>query len=374
MSAVTCPYCQSLITPENVIASNAYCSCGWYGPVNHEQVKRKRAIKKWIGRAALTASLVFCGYLVMEYRAWGKFMGNAVVLQAKAALGLASKVDWLELGYICNTLKRPACSEEAFTNILNADPMNKLARSNLAMAQTDLGKFQQALANFEIIFADGDGSLDATAYYAMALEGMGRDREAETWYLRTLSMTPRLADITNRVLNLMVKRDAYFEAMSLIGSVTSMVPEAATYFRPRLLAISDLASKEKISGKRKQLRLATVRDHHQLPIKFGEMNRPGFFMVDTGATMLVLSREFVAENKVWKYKFVREAEMKTADGRNVSADVVVFPEVQVGPWMLQDVQAVICEGCALLAGKSILRNFNMISENRAGVEYLTLRR
>lgn len=357
MRAAVCPHCQSLITHENVIASHLACG-----------------LRKWAGRAALVTALAFAGYMAFEYRAWGMYMANHLVLQARAATGVAGPTDWFELGTICRTLGRHSCSENAFANLLEADPQNLGARASLAVAQTELGKFAQALNNFETVFREGAANVEATSYYAMALEGMGRDREAETWYLRVLNMTPRLADITNRVLNLMVKRDAYFEAMSLIGAVSRMVPEAAEYFQPRLHAINDLARKEKISANRMQLRMATVRDHHQLPLKFEGMERPGFFTADTGATLLILSKEFVAANKLWKYKFMREAEMETPDNRVVRGDVVLFPEVQVGPWTLKNVEAFVCEGCALLAGQSVLRNFQMRTESREGVQYLTLRK
>lgn len=121
--------------------------------------------------------------------------------------------------------------------------------------------------------------------------------------------------------------------------------------------LSSLMSQDEV------LELAPVNQRYKLPVHIEKAT--GLFVVDTVASELVLSREFIAANKLWDYHFIREVS---------EGDLVEFKSVRVGKWTLNDVQAVICDACTLLAGKSVLNQFHLESIERGGVEYVTLRR
>lgn len=116
-------------------------------------------------------------------------------------------------------------------------------------------------------------------------------------------------------------------------------------------------------GRSKVLELAPEKLRHKLPVQVE--NALGYFIVDQGANELVMTREFVANNALWDYHFVREVP---------GGDLVEYKSVSVGKWILNDVRAVICDDCHMLAGRSILKEFNLGNIERGGVEYLTLTR
>ncbi len=111
------------------------------------------------------------------------------------------------------------------------------------------------------------------------------------------------------------------------------------------------------------LELAPQKFRHRLPVRIEQAR--GLFLVDTAAGELVLSREFVAGNNLWDYHFIREVG---------GGDLVEFKAVKVGAWTLNDVQAVICDECDMIAGQSVLNQFHLENVERDGVEYLTLQR
>jgi predicted aspartyl protease len=116
-------------------------------------------------------------------------------------------------------------------------------------------------------------------------------------------------------------------------------------------------------GREKTLELAPEKMRHHLPLKVDQAF--GYFMVDQGAGQLVVTREFVAEHELWDYHFVKEV---------TGGDLVEFKTVTVGSWTLNDVSAIICDDCQMLAGQSVLSQFTLQSRLRDGVDYLTLTR
>jgi hypothetical protein len=116
-------------------------------------------------------------------------------------------------------------------------------------------------------------------------------------------------------------------------------------------------------GQEKMLELAPEKMRHHLPLKVDQAF--GYFMVDQGADQLVVTREFVADHALWDYHFVKEVP---------GGDLVEFKTVTVGSWTLNDVSAIICDDCQMLAGQSVLNEFTLQSHLRDGIDYLTLTR
>lgn len=374
MIPITCPRCGAFISGENLIGEQAYCpNCAWNGPSDLEKLRRKERRARWWSRSLLALSLAFLTLLCIDALHFGKYMGNHVLIRAKAAVGMADSQDWYNLGLICNTIERWSCSEEAFSKLLALDPRNAVALANMAIAQTHLRKYRSAVANFERLTQHARGTYDMMASMGRALEGIGRDDEAIGWYYRSLALNPHLIDVADRLIDLLAERKEYSEALSVIGSLSYSSARVEALFKGRMIALAHLESK---NGKAEThaIRLVSVSDHHFLPISLEGMEMPALFMVDTGASELILSREFLAENGLGDYTFQGNGIATLADGRAVLAKRVVFHRLRVGPWTLNNVSAVVCEGCASLAGQSLLKRFRMSTSTVAGVEYMTLER
>lgn len=116
-------------------------------------------------------------------------------------------------------------------------------------------------------------------------------------------------------------------------------------------------------GQEKILELAPERTRHHLPLRVNQAF--GYFLVDQGAAQLVVTREFVADHNLWDYHFIKEVP---------GGDLVEFKSVSVGPWTLNDVAAIVCDDCQMLAGQSILNQFTLENRLRDGIDYLSLTR
>jgi hypothetical protein len=143
----------------------------------------------------------------------------------------------------------------------------------------------------------------------------------------------------------------------LIAAMLLLVAWASAAPAVEINAVHGLLGQEKI------LELAPERTRHHLPLKVEQAF--GYFLVDQGAGQLVVTREFVADHELWDYHFVKEVP---------GGDLVEFKTVTVGSWTLNDVPAIICDDCQMLAGQSVLNRFTLENRLRDGIDYLTLTR
>jgi len=374
MTSLNCPICQKIISSAGILGSTAICSCGWHGPTNFQERKRKKKIRKRIEAVFLGLSLLGAYFFYYEWRHWGRFFSNHIVLQAKIITGLTSEEDWAELGIICNTTHHFSCSEKAFLNLLKYKPEDVTALANLAIAQTELGEQQSALLNFEKIFNKGEGSAEAMGYYGLNLERLGRDREAEKWFYRALSQEPDFIDITDHLIDLLVKREAFTEALSVIGNISSIVPASKLYYQSRALTINDLSMKNEKQTSVKSVRIASLKSQHFIPIQFSGTKTPSFFIADSGATYLTVNPKFIADQNITDFTSISRIKLIFAGGQEVEGTLLLVKHIRIGPWQLENIQTAICDDCLLLAGKSVLRLFQTSTKEENGVEYLTLQR
>ncbi|MGE0528315.1 MAG: aspartyl protease family protein [Bdellovibrionales bacterium] len=374
MGPVQCRLCKSSIADERIIGEEAFCVCGWYGPRDYEGSLRARRRSTWLWRAVLAVTVVLITGAYLEWRQWGPFLGDRLVLSLKDLTGRATAVDWSRMGVICSHLRRYSCAADAFGEALRSEPENLDALAGLAIAQTEEHRYAAAVVNFERLIEKGSSHVHTMAYYGRALHGLQRFAEAERWYYEALSLHPGLVDIADQLIDLLLRKRAYTEALSVIGNISAQVPQLREHLIPRAAAISELVGRAPQGTKRRTVRLASVQGHHYVPIQFLGTLSPAFFMVDTGATLLTLNYDFVMKHNPSGLEFVGDGDVQLADGRRARGQFVVFKTLKAGPWHLQNIRAVICDGCALLAGKSFLRQFQTTTVQRDGVEYMSLTR
>lgn len=82
----------------------------------------------------------------------------------------------------------------SFDRALALDPKLEEARFNRGVALVRMQAYAKGSAEFESIFADEHSPYRATAAYhnALALDGLGRASDAETWLSRALALDPSL--------------------------------------------------------------------------------------------------------------------------------------------------------------------------------------
>ena len=268
------------------------------------------------------------------------------------------------------------CAEKNWIQYLRLRPNDGNALANLGIVMNLRDNNKGAVVQFERAIDLGEGTYDIFAYYADSLAKIGRTEDAIDWAYKALAVVPQLVDVRGSLAKLLVLQKRYYEALSLLSSFDDNTRslDQQSYFEGQRIAIETALSRNvtRAESESTLLRLPKYREHFYAPITVGE-SRPSAFLVDTGASLLTISDDYLARSKV-SYKVIGRGgrSMQTADGRKVVGRMISVQSLKIGPYEVRDAQAFACKDCTLLLGQSILSKFDIKSTKIQGVEFLTL--
>lgn len=302
--------------------------------------------------------------------------GLALLLETTVQASESSSEDYMQAVAACMRSGNYDCAEKNWVQYLRLRPNDSNALANLGIVMNLRDNNKGAVVQFERAIDLGEGAYDLFAYYADSLAKIGRTEDAIDWSYKALAVVPNLVDVRGRLAKLLVLQKRYYEALSLLSSFDDNTRSLGQqpYFEGQRIAIETALSRN-VTGAESEstsLRLPKYRDHFYVPITVGE-SRPAAFLVDTGASLLTMSDDYLARSKV-KYKVIDRGgrSMQTADGRKVAGRMVSVQSLRVGPYEVRDTQAFTCKDCTLLLGQSILSKFDIKSTKKQGVEFLIL--
>lgn len=261
------------------------------------------------------------------------------------------------------------CAIKLWEKIVQKNPSDGSAAVNLAMRLTEEERYKEASPYYERSIDLGVGAYDAFAWYARNLRSLGQTSDAITWFYRTLAVKPTLSDITSELSELLLSENRPYEALNLLSNFDKVIGES-NYFKAKRIAILS-----NIDYTKKETESFTIaksnNDHFLIYINFSPTEGRSF-LIDTGATSLVMDKKTLDASKI-RYKILKpNIKMETANGQIISGQKVKLDYLQFGPFKLNDVEATICEGCSLLIGQNILNKFDLRTERQQGVEFLNM--
>jgi tetratricopeptide (TPR) repeat protein len=268
-----------------------------------------------------------------------------------------------------------ACAETDWSKYVQLRPMDVRGIANLGFVLNKEDKNDQAIAQFEKDISMGAGAYDLFAFYADSLSKVGRTDEAIDWSYKTLKLEPSLVDVREKLAQLLVMKKRKYEALTLLSEFDEYLDERGKqeYFLGNRMAIEsamhDLGTSD--SPETGGLKLVKFMDTFYAPVSVGESGVRAF-VVDTGATSVVINNEFMTASKT-PYQTLRAHVLaRLADGREVDAKEVLIARMMVGPFELDKVKAIACDSCALLLGSNALSSFTMNFSQVKGVDVATL--
>ena len=275
----------------------------------------------------------------------------------------------------CQQQRQWDCAEFNWTHYIKMRPTDAHAIASLAVIYNWDDKPELAIVQAEKAIEMGQGTYDLFAGYAESLEKVGRIDEAIDWSYKTLAIMPSLVNVRGDLARLLVMKKREQEALGLLASFDASLEAKGhgQYFEGQRMAIEAAIDRQGQAAPtaQKSLRVSKLGDHFYAPVKIGQ-GVAAAFVVDTGASQTTLSDAMLAESKA-SYKVTKpNVNIGLADGRHVSARVVLLDKVKVGSFELRNVTAVVCPTCVALLGQGSLSHFNLASSKKQGVEFMTL--
>jgi tetratricopeptide (TPR) repeat protein len=265
------------------------------------------------------------------------------------------------------------CAEKKYRWLLEKNPNDVFLQANLAFALTELNKHDGAIALYQKLIDEGEGTYDLFAQFASSLQAVGREDEAILWNYRTLDIVPKLVDVRGTLARLLVKKNRHYEALTLLASFDEFLESRgrSPYFKGQRIAIA--ASLPASSLASNTALMSPKLDEHFYTVVFGKDTLPLTFLVDTGASHTTLSRAVLKDLGVAVPKDAKKLTLQLADQRKVSGEQFVLPSLQVGPHTLQNIKVIVCDNCASLLGQTTLERFDLVTSKVDGVEFLSMK-
>ncbi|MES2019233.1 MAG: aspartyl protease family protein [Pseudomonadota bacterium] len=275
----------------------------------------------------------------------------------------------------CQGTRHWDCAAKNWVQYSKMRPTDAHAMASLAVIYNWDDKPEAAIVQAEKAIAMGQGTYDLFAAYAESLEKVGRIDEAIDWSYKTLAIMNTLVNVRGDLARLLVMKKREYEALALLASFDATLEAKGhgNYFEGQRISIESTIERQgqTLVSAQKSLRLSKTGDHFYAPVKIGDA-RAAAFVVDTGASKTTLSDAMLASSKA-TYKVIQpNVTIGLADGRYVSARVVVLDSLKVGPFELRKVTTIVCPTCVALLGQGSLSHFNMASAKQQGVEFMTL--
>lgn len=267
------------------------------------------------------------------------------------------------------------CAEAAWTRYLKLRPNDARAIANLGFALNKDGNDAAAIVQFRKAIDLGQGTYDLFGMYADSLGKVGRVDDAIDWSYKTLQLVPSLVDTRGQLARLLVLKGRYYEALTLLAEFDEYLDSRGQkpYFTGERIAIESALqnSGQAHANETASLRLVKFNGNFYAPVDVGD-SKTQAFMVDTGASKVVVNDDFLASSKA-NFTVTRlHSFARTADGRFVDAKLIVIDHLLVGSFELDKVNAMVCGSCSLLLGENALSEFDLSTSQVQGVDPLTL--
>lgn len=264
------------------------------------------------------------------------------------------------------------CAILLWEKVVSKRPTDTSALYNLAIRLTESERYQESIVYYEKLLELGSGSSNLFAWYARSLRQLGQIPLAIEWYYKTLSVEPDLSDITAELAELLSLQKQYYEALNILSGYEELTG-FSVYFEARKISLQTILDNLSETGTENDFRVPKIyNDHFYISARLSEdsKKRNKAFMIDTGATLLVLNKELLDENAV-KYKTLKsKIKVSVANGKKVTAKLIQLPYLKLGPYELSNVKAVTCKNCEPLIGQNILKHFDLSTKRVNGVEFM----
>ncbi|MCB0410919.1 MAG: hypothetical protein KDD22_00225 [Bdellovibrionales bacterium] len=287
------------------------------------------------------------GLICLQVFRWQTLAFEATWMSLKGSvMGLALQ-DHLRWGAICNSVGNYRCSEKHFRQAYQKAPKNIPALGNLAVALSRENKDQEANASFEKYFQLGGLAYDVMFFYAQHLLKEEKVQDAISWMYRSLSVHTSNQSVANQLLDHLAIEGRYYESLSLAGSLMRMDLGLKDFWTLKFEGLLQQLE-ARGSSEKDQIRIPSLdANTYLVPARFDNRSQWTLFAVDQGEPMTYVNEETLSK---WS---LREFE-DLIERRRGSKEQVTFeiPQMQVGPWLIENVKAVLCESCPLKLGQS----------------------
>jgi len=364
-----CPRCQSNFDAGKVIGDSAICSCGWSGRITSGKKKSsfsfssqgfKSQKKKFSTKSLINLGVVTLAALGFAYGAkeWGGYMVERGVYTLKGSVKLNSSADEFRMAVICHKLQKLTCKEDALARAYKLDPQNAGLTGEYAISLTDAGKHDQAILAFQKFFSQNEGTPRHKYKFAESLGQKEYYNDAKEWYYKAIIEAPENLEIAESMMNMLSRSHQYGEAMSIIGHFNMVIPKTQKIWHNLTINLKTEFKSYQEKYAIKEMTISKLGNYFFAPGILGGAMDTQLFIVNPDAVYTTVDMTYLKNNGI-PFESKGQITVQPTNGSELKGTRVILPSLMFGAWHLKNVEAIACDNCAFMAGKSVLSQLSV---------------
>ncbi len=363
---LNCPRCNSHIDGSKIAGDLAICSCGWHGSLNPGKKKSSAPMftskpkRSFTTKGLLKFSAAVLGVLAIGYGAneWKGFLAERVIYNVKSTVKLNSAGDDFRMAVICYKLKKQTCKETALASAFKKDPKNATINGEYAIALTESNKHDQAILAFQRFFTQEDGTWRHQMHFAKSLGEKEYFNDAKEWYYKAIKANPSNLEIAESMMSMLTKSHNYGEALSIIGHFNMTLPQTQKTWHNLAINIKNQFKDYQEKYAIKNMTVSKLGNYFFAPAIVGGAMDIQLFIVNPESIYTTVDLAYLKANGI-PFEDKGKMDVTANSGQSVHGTKVIIPAMIFGAFSLKNIEAIACDNCAFVAGKSILSKLSI---------------
>lgn len=289
---------------------------------------------------------------------WGSFMVERSLYVAKSTVKLNSSADEFRMAVICHKLQKADCKQSSLARAYKLDPQNVALTGEYAISLSEGGKHDEAILAFQKFFSHGEGTPRHKYKFAESLGHKEYYNDAKEWYYKAILEAPENLEIAESMMNMLSRAHQYGEAMSIIGHFNMVIPQTQKIWHNLTVNLKTefKAYQEKYAIK--EMTISKLGNYFFAPGILGGAMDTQLFIVNPEAVYTTVDMNYLKTNGI-PFESKGEITVQPTNGSELKGIRIILPSLMFGAWQLKNVEAIACDNCAFMAGKSVLSQLSV---------------
>ncbi len=322
-------------------------------------------------------AIVLFGFFCLQVFRWQTYAFEVTWLSLKSVTVGLNFQNHLRFGSICNSIEAYECSADHFHEALVISPKHLSSLGNLAIAQSHLEDPKAASVAFERYFAAGGLAYDVMHFYAKHLIQSGEYDKGVQWLYRSLSVHTSNQEVANELIDRLTLEEKFYEALSLTGALVEVDPSTREFWRSKQTSLMQFLETQ--TSLKKENKSGVTDDNTSIripsldgksffvPVRYDASTPWSLFLIDRGESQIMVSAELLSK---WSYELYEKLKPQLQDPK--AKVKFVLKQLRVGPWTLENVEAILCEKCQSRLGRTMFNHLDIQKGQDQISDYITI--
>jgi len=314
--------------------------------------------------------VVALAYLVYDGMAWGSYYPKKMIHSVASTFHMTTPTQEAKFAAIAMKVGKKELAAKLLAKAYKKEPSNFAIGRFYAKTLVNTEKFESAALAYQRVIGEGQAKPDDYRWYGKALAGDNTEGAKEAFY-QAIKLEPTNFAAAKDLMTYLMKEKNFVEALSVLGHYNTNYPKTIGSWEKFALKLKQDYVAFNSEFRLEEMRISGLTKFLFAPVQFSTDSQPTVFLVDNEADNSQVDLKFLQSRGIG-FTEMGTVKLPTKNGNATEQKKIKISQMNVGPFVIKDFEAVACERCAFLLGKKVLRKMNYKEEVLEGIRFATL--